>query len=171
MEKLVLDNVGITYFGGYRAVSGVSFTLHRGEVMTVFGELGSGKSSLLKLIATLEKPTSGTIKVDDKPIEETELRYQNIAFATNELPLMKGKTVYENIAYPLKIRKVDNAVIDVEVKKIAKRCGLYNILDEKVKFIGEDVRAFVILARAFVLVQTVIWNWKVKIRMLSNLTI
>ena len=149
MARLRLCNVNKTYFGGYIGAKNVSFEVGEGEIITILGGERSGKTSILKLISSLESPTSGTITIDGRDVSKIGEEELNITFATYDLPLFGTKSVGYNLQYPLSIRKVDKEKIDSRVASIASLFDIDMLLDEHVRYLSPSLKARVMLARAF----------------------
>ena len=137
MEKLDLKvkDLYLKYFGGYLGVDMVSFETN--ESIAVFGKTMSGKTSLLRCIAGLEK-YDGVVETNAK----------DIVFTFDLDSLKVKKTVKENIAYPLILRNETN--VDDQVLSIAKRFGIDSIIDNPIAKLSKEQKRLVILARAFV---------------------
>ena len=123
MDILVVNNLCKTYGNGYtkvEALKDVSFTVSKGEFVTVVGESGSGKSTLLNLLGGLDTPTSGKIFVDGKEIcsmkeeKQTIFRRRNIGFIFQSYNLIPELTVEQNIIFPLLLdyKKPDTIYLD-----------------------------------------------------------
>ena len=149
MALLELRDVDKIYFGGYNALSDVSFGLESGDRLVVFGKNGAGKSTLLKVIASLEEPSAGTVTINGMSVGNMDNRDMNISFCTAELPLMRHKTVYQNLAYPLKIRAMPKIDIDKRVRAIADTFNITCLLDERVRYLSPALEGKVRVARAF----------------------
>lgn len=105
------------------ALKGVSFTLEAKEILGVIGKSGAGKSTLLRCLSLLEKPDEGIIalnKINLVLADEVRMRQfrKRIGVVFQSNPLLKQSTVYENIAYPLTLEKMDKVVIDTKVKAL-----------------------------------------------------
>ncbi len=97
---------GLTkHFGSAVAVAGVSFVVHEGELLGLLGPSGSGKTTVLRLIAGLETPTAGDIFIDGKRVNDLAVQERNIGFVFQHYALFKHLTVFDNIAFGLKIKK------------------------------------------------------------------
>jgi len=149
------DNVSLEYLSGKFALQNVSFTLPAGAFAFLTGHSGAGKSSLLKLIARLEKPTSGEIYIDDielsklKPRQEHKLRQQmGIVFQDNQL--LYDRSVFDNIALPLIIGGYRYRDIKKRVTAALDRVGLTGrALDDPLSLSGGEQQR-VGIARAVV---------------------
>src|SRR5438874_9897805 len=121
MALVVLDNVSKSFHGSkhelIQAVQNVSFTAEDKELLVLVGPSGSGKSTLLRLIAGLEEISSGTISIDSARMNEVEPKDRDIAMVFQNFAVYPHMTVYENLAFPLKLRKVPRAEIDRRVRQ------------------------------------------------------
>ncbi|HBW3763230.1 TPA: ABC transporter ATP-binding protein [Klebsiella pneumoniae] len=129
MIELSVENLHLTY-GDNPVLKGVSMTLGRGEVVSLLGPSGSGKTTLLRAVAGLEKPTSGRIAIgnrtvyDGTPRSEIPAEERNLGLVFQSYALWPHKTVFDNVAYPLKLRKVDAGEIKERVQRVLDQLGL-----------------------------------------------
>ncbi len=126
------NNVSKVYESGgqsVHAVEDVTLSVEKGEIFGIIGFSGAGKSTLLRLVNMLERPTAGTISIDDKDITSLstkELRKlrQRIGMIFQNFNLFNSRTVFGNIAYPLKLAKVPKNEIKERVNELLKFVGL-----------------------------------------------
>lgn len=145
MNKLELINVSKTYMGGYGAIASASFTLTKGDRLTVIGDSLSGKTTLAKLIAGLEKISSGELRYDGASgISADKL---NIGYFT-ETHMKRNTSVYSIVEYPLKLRGVTDT--RETVNKALELFSITNLARLKVKDISPIQMRLVALARLFV---------------------
>ncbi|HGO5401015.1 TPA: ABC transporter ATP-binding protein [Klebsiella oxytoca] len=129
MIELSVENLHLTY-GDNPVLKGVSMELRREEVVSLLGPSGSGKTTLLRAVAGLEKPTSGTIAIgktrvyDGNPRSEIPAEERNLGLVFQSYALWPHKTVFENVAYPLRLRKVAAAEIKQRVQSVLDQLGL-----------------------------------------------
>ena len=107
---------------GTVALEGLDLGFDTGEFIVLLGPSGSGKTTACRLLAGLEEPTSGTLWVDRRDITALPPRQRGMSMVFQNYALYAHKTVYENIAYPLRIRKTPRAEIDRMVRAIARCC-------------------------------------------------
>jgi ABC-type sugar transport system ATPase subunit len=131
-------------------VNGVSVDIAEGEFFVLLGESGCGKTTTLRMVAGLELPTSGSIHINGKDVTYAEPRHRDIAMAFQDYGLYPNMTVYENIAFPLKIRKVPKAEQRKKVEETAGKLGIFNYLSRKPFQLSGGQRQRVSLARALV---------------------
>ena len=149
MAEIRLEQVRKAY-GGVVAVHGVDLTIRDGEFVVFLGPSGCGKSTTLRMIAGLEEVTSGTIRIGARDVTELEPKDRNIAMVFQNYALYPHKTIYENLAFGLRMRKMDRAEIDMRVQKAARMLGLEDYLARKPKQLSGGQMQRVALGRALV---------------------
>lgn len=132
MSGISLKNVGVS-LGGVAALDGISLDVADGEFAALVGPSGCGKSVALRVIAGLDKPKSGEVIKDGSIINDVEPRERDMAMVFERYALYPNKTVYDNLAYGLKLRKTDKAEIDRRVLRAAELVGISRILNKKPK--------------------------------------
>lgn len=129
MIELSVDNLHLTY-GDNPVLKGVSMQLKRGEVVSLLGPSGSGKTTLLRAVAGLEKPTQGKIIIGNNTVYDGTARSEipaeerNLGLVFQSYALWPHKTVFDNVAYPLKLRKTPAAEITQRVQAVLEQLGL-----------------------------------------------
>ncbi len=111
-------------FGPVRAVSGVSFEVKEGELLGLLGPSGSGKTTVLRLIAGLETPSAGEILIDGRRVNELSVQDRNIGFVFQHYALFKHLTVFENIAFGLKIKNWKPTEVGRRVAELSRLMSL-----------------------------------------------
>jgi sulfate transport system ATP-binding protein len=111
-------------FGDFRAVDNASFKAHTGELVALLGPSGSGKTSLLRIIAGLELPDSGTVHFHDDDVTFRATRERNVGFVFQHYALFRHMTVFENVAFGLRVRKVPRAQADERVRELLQLAQL-----------------------------------------------
>jgi len=147
--NLLLSNVTKLY-KNFKAVDDVCININKGEFLTILGPSGSGKTSLLKLIAGFEKINSGEILLNKDNIESKKPYERNIGMLFQNYALFPHMNVFENIAYPLKIRKYSKADIKKKVTELLKLVDLENVEERYPKQLSGGQQQRVALARAIV---------------------
>ena len=137
-------------FGSRAAVSGVSLSACAGEFIVLLGPSGCGKTTLMRMIAGLETPDEGTIRLCDEDITRRDPRDRDIAMVFQSYALYPHMTIAQNIGYPLRVRKRPAATIDAEVKNVAARLGLSALLGNLPRQLSGGERQRVALARAII---------------------
>ena len=150
MCKVTINRVSKIYKGTVEAVKEVNFTCEEGEFLAILGPSGSGKSSMLRMIAGLEEITKGEILFDGNPVNNLTPSERNIALAFESYALYPLMTVYENIAFPLRARGLDDSEVDKKVRFIADELDLMDILKKKPSSLSGGHQQRVSLARALV---------------------
>lgn len=142
---------GLTkYFGSVRAIEDINLEVKNGEFLTLLGPSGCGKTTTLRCVAGLEMPTSGQIYFDDKVVNDLTPRERNVAMVFQSYALYPHMTVYDNIAFPLKIRKAPKEEIDNKVKEVAELLQIEGLLGRKPDELSGGERQRVALGRALV---------------------
>lgn len=131
-------------------VRDLNLTIEDNEFFTFVGPSGCGKSTILNMIAGLESVTSGIIYLDDKPVNELSPRERDVAMVFQSYALYPHMSVYENIAFPLRVRKADEEIIGKGVKKIASLLGLEGLLKRRPGELSGGQRQRVALGRAII---------------------
>src|SRR5438270_458129 len=107
-------------FGEVVAVRNVSFTVQEGELMALLGPSGGGKTTVLRMIAGLEVPSSGDVFIRGQRVNDLTVQERNIGFVFQNYALFKNMTVFKNIAFGLKIKKWKRADIKARVAELVK---------------------------------------------------
>jgi multiple sugar transport system ATP-binding protein len=137
-------------FGAREAVSDVSLTADDGEFVVLLGPSGCGKSTLLRMIAGLESPDEGAIRLAGNDITQREARDRDIAMVFQSYALYPHMTIAENIGYPLRVRKTPTPEIAKQVASVAERLGLTGLLANQPRHLSGGERQRVALARAII---------------------
>ncbi|MEF0940413.1 ABC transporter ATP-binding protein [Rhizobium sp. BR 362] len=136
--------------GGEMHIAETNLTLQRGTLNVLLGPTLSGKTSLMRLMAGLDKPTSGTIHVDGADVTGVPVQRRNVAMVYQQFINYPAMTVYDNIASPMRLRGVNAATIDREVKKAADLLRLGPFLDRLPLSLSGGQQQRTALARAIV---------------------
>lgn len=112
------------HFGDFKASDNVNFTIGKGKLIGLLGPSGSGKTTILRMIAGLEKPDSGEIIIDGKVVNDIPASKRGIGFVFQSYALFRYMTVFDNIAFGLKIQKVKKADIAPRVNELIELVGL-----------------------------------------------
>ena len=131
-------------------INNVNLTVKDKEFLVLVGSSGCGKSTLLRMIAGLEDITKGEIFIDGKCVNNVHPKDRDIAFVFQNYALYPHMSVYENMAFPLKMRKMSKKDIDEKVKEAAQILNLTDLLDRKPKQLSGGQRQRVALGRAIV---------------------
>lgn len=150
MSSVTFKNVHKSYDNKKLIINDVSLDIKDKEFIVLVGASGCGKSTALRMIAGLEDITSGEILIDDKVVNNVHPKDRDIAFVFQSYALYPHMSVYDNIAFGLKMRKVDKQTIDQKVKEAAEILNLTQFLDRKPKQLSGGQRQRVALGRAIV---------------------
>jgi multiple sugar transport system ATP-binding protein len=150
MGTVELSKVWKIYDNNFEAVKGISATLQDGEFISLLGPSGCGKTSTLRMIAGLEKISRGDVIIDGIRVNELEPGDRNIAMAFESYALYPHLTVFENIAYPLRIRKTPEAEIQRQVNAICDSLGIAPYKNQRPVSLSGGAQQRTGLARALV---------------------
>lgn len=132
------------------AVQDFNLAIQDKEFLVLLGPSGCGKTTTMRMVAGLEKPSSGEILIDGKCIDALEPKDRDVAMVFQSYGLYPNMTIYENIRFPLKVRKIDKATHDEKVQRAAEMVELTALLDRKPSQLSGGQRQRVALARAIV---------------------
>ena len=150
MAEVLLKDVCKVYEGGNKVVTDANFKVEDKEFVVLVGPSGCGKTTTLRMIAGLEEITSGEIFIDGKLVNNLPPKDRDIAMVFQNYALYPHMTVYENMAFGLKLKKVDKKEIDIRVKDAARILDLEKYLDRKPKALSGGQRQRVAVGRAIV---------------------
>ena len=150
MASLSLQHINKTYPNGFEAVKDFNLEIEDKEFIIFVGPSGCGKSTTLRMVAGLEEITSGTLKIGDKVMNDVEPKDRDIAMVFQNYALYPHMTVYDNMAFGLKLRKVPKDQIDKAVREAARILDLEKLLDRKPKALSGGQRQRVAMGRAIV---------------------
>ena len=142
-----LKNINKTY-GSYQASRNVDFGIEKGKLIGLLGPSGSGKTTILRMIAGLETPDSGEIIIDGKVVNDVPVSERGIGFVFQNYALFRYMTVYDNVAFGLKVQKVDRKTIDTRVRELVKLVGLEGLEKRYPSQLSGGQRQRVAFARA-----------------------
>lgn len=149
MSSVTLKNVCKKYDSKV-VIDGIDLEIKDKEFVVLVGASGCGKSTILRMIAGLEEISGGDIFIEDKKVNDIHPKDRDIAFVFQSYALYPHMTVRENIAFGLKMRKIDKATIDKKVQEAAEILNLTDYLDRKPKQLSGGQRQRVALGRAIV---------------------
>jgi len=150
MATLSFRNVKKTYAGNVPVIHGIDMDVKDGEFIVIVGPSGCGKSTLMRMVAGLETVTSGDIVIDDKVVNNLEPAERDIAMVFQNYALYPHMTVFENMAYGLKIRKFSKDEIKKRVDIAAQILELGHLLDRRPRALSGGQRQRVAMGRAIV---------------------
>ena len=150
MGSISINNVGKIYPNGTRALEDVNIEINDGEFVVLVGPSGCGKTTLLRMVAGLEDITEGEISIADKVVNEVASKDRDIAMVFQNYALYPHMSVYDNMAFSLKLRKLPKDEIDQKVKDAAKTLEIDELLERKPKALSGGQRQRVAMGRAIV---------------------
>ena len=131
MARIVLENLVKTFGASVMAVAGVSLDIQDGEFMIFVGPSGCGKTTTLNMICGLEQPTSGQVIIGDRVVNDLEPGERHLGMVFQNLALFPHMTVFENIAFGLRVRKVPAADLNERVNRVAEIFQIPHLLAKK----------------------------------------
>ena len=150
MAEVLLKHICKVYDGGVKAVNDVNIDIHDKEFVVLVGPSGCGKSTTLRMVAGLEDISSGELYIDGKLVNDVPPKDRDIAMVFQNYALYPHMTVYDNMAFGLKIRKFPKEEIDARVREAAKILDIEELLDRKPKALSGGQRQRVAVGRAIV---------------------
>jgi multiple sugar transport system ATP-binding protein len=150
MAQVAFERVSKVYPDGTRAVNDINLAIQDGEFMVLVGPSGCGKTTALRMVAGLEEISEGALKIGDRVVNHVPSRDRDIAMVFQSYALYPHLSVYENIAFGLRLRKMSKGEIDQRVHRAAKVLGLEEYLKRKPRALSGGQRQRVAMGRAIV---------------------
>ncbi|MDH3730875.1 MAG: sn-glycerol-3-phosphate ABC transporter ATP-binding protein UgpC [Acidimicrobiia bacterium] len=150
MASITMEGLGKLYPGGTRAVGDVDLEIRDGEFLVLVGPSGCGKSTILRMIAGLEEISEGKMYIGDNLVNDVAPKDRDIAMVFQNYALYPHMTVFDNMAFGLKLRKMDKGEIDRRVREAATVLEITDFLDRKPKALSGGQRQRVAMGRAIV---------------------
>jgi multiple sugar transport system ATP-binding protein len=150
MAEITLEQLGKIYDDGTRAVGDVNLTITDGEFLVLVGPSGCGKSTILRMIAGLEDISEGKMMIGDVVVNDVTSKDRDIAMVFQNYALYPHMSVFDNMAFGLKLRKMDKDEIERRVNEAAQVLEITDLLDRKPKALSGGQRQRVAMGRAIV---------------------
>jgi multiple sugar transport system ATP-binding protein len=150
VAEITLDDVTKVYPDGTQAVSNLGLDINDGEFVVFVGPSGCGKTTALRMVAGLEEITSGQVMIGGRVVNDVPPKDRDIAMVFQNYALYPHMTVYDNLAFGLKLRRVKKEVIDQRVREAARILGLTEMLKKKPRNLSGGQRQRVAMGRAIV---------------------
>jgi multiple sugar transport system ATP-binding protein len=150
LAEVTFDRVGKVYADGTRAVSDMSLAIADGEFMVLVGPSGCGKTTALRMVAGLEEISEGVVMIGERVVNRVPARDRDIAMVFQSYALYPHLTVYDNIAFGLRLRKMPKDELDKRVREAARVLGLEPFLERKPRALSGGQRQRVAMGRAIV---------------------
>ncbi len=149
MAEIFLDEV-TKRFGRVEALRDLTLRVREGELLVLLGPSGCGKSTALRIVAGLEIPTSGGVWIGGRRVDGVEPKDRDLAFVFQTYALYPHKTVAENLAFPLHLRKIPRKEVEQRVRAVAVLLGIETLLGRRPRELSGGQRQRVALGRAIV---------------------
>jgi multiple sugar transport system ATP-binding protein len=150
MASVELSHVDKIFDNGLKVVSDLNLSIRDQEFIVLVGPSGCGKSTTLRMVAGLEAASGGTISIDGRVVNDVPPKERDIAMVFQSYALYPHMSVYENMAFGLKMRKIENSVIDQKVRRAADVLGISALLERRPKQLSGGQRQRVAVGRAIV---------------------
>jgi multiple sugar transport system ATP-binding protein len=150
MAQIVLSDVWKVYADGTEAVRALDLQIEDGEFMVLVGPSGCGKTTALRMVAGLEAITKGEVRIGDRVVNDVPPKERDIAMVFQNYALYPHMTVFDNMAFGLKLQKVPKPEIDKRVRDAAHILGLEELLNRKPRALSGGQRQRVAMGRAIV---------------------
>ena len=150
MAHLQIENLAKTFKGGTSAVNGISLDVADREAVFLLGPSGAGKTTTLRLVAGLEEASAGRIMIGGRDVTRWTPRERNLAMVYDKHSLFPHLTVFENLAYPLRIRKMADAQIRRHIAGVAETLQIEKLLDRRPNQLSGGQMQRVAIGRALV---------------------
>ncbi len=150
MAQVAFERVSKIYPDGTRAVNDVNLDIRDGEFMVLVGPSGCGKTTALRMVAGLEEISEGVLRIGERVVNHVPSRDRDIAMVFQSYALYPHLSVYENIAFGLRLKKMDKQEIDQRVQRAAQLLGLEELLKRKPRALSGGQRQRVAMGRAIV---------------------
>ena len=150
MPSVDFTNVSKTYGRGQKAVDSVSLSIHDGEFLVLVGPSGCGKSTLLRMVAGLEEISEGQIRIGERVVNDLAPKDRDVAMVFQNYALYPHMTVFDNMAFGLRRRKLPETEVREKVQETADMLGLTHYLQRKPRELSGGERQRVALGRAMV---------------------
>jgi multiple sugar transport system ATP-binding protein len=150
MARIRIEDVHKTYPNGYVAAKGIDIDIRDGEFMVLVGASGCGKSTTLRMVAGLEMPTQGRIWIGERDVTNVRVQDRDIAMVFQSYALYPNKTVRQNLAFALELRRTPDADVERRIGEVSRALALDALLDRKPGQLSGGQRQRVALGRAIV---------------------
>jgi multiple sugar transport system ATP-binding protein len=150
MASVTFDRVTKLYDNEVRAVGDLTLEVKDGEFMVLVGPSGCGKTTALRMVAGLEEISDGEIRIGDAVVNDVDSRWRDVAMVFQNYALYPHMTVFDNIAFGLRVRRIPKREINRRVEEIGRVLGLAELLDRKPRQLSGGQRQRVAMGRAIV---------------------
>jgi ABC-type sugar transport system ATPase subunit len=150
MADLRIENLAKTFKDGHEALRGISLAVSDREAVFLLGPSGAGKTTTLRLVAGLEDATSGRINIGGRNVTDWSPRERNLAMVYDKHSLFPHMTIFENLAYPLRVRKMADAAMRERIGSVAETLQIEGLMDRRPSQLSGGQQQRVAIGRALV---------------------
>ena len=150
MAAVTFERVTKVFDDQVRAVSDLTLEIHDGEFMVLVGPSGCGKTTALRMVAGLEEISEGEIRIGDTVVNDVDARWRDVAMVFQNYALYPHMTVFDNISFGLRVRRIPKREIRRRVEEIGRVLGLHDLLERKPRQLSGGQRQRVAMGRAIV---------------------
>ena len=144
-----IKNLYLNYIKEYSALNNINLTVENNEKVALVGDLDSGKTSLIRCICGLEKFNKGDIYLNDIHISKINFKSDiNIIYLSSKPAFFNNKSVYQNLAYPLKLRNFPEELINQKINRALDNLGIEGLKEKKIKHLTNNEKQIVNIARS-----------------------
>lgn len=151
MSFMSLNQINVSYDGNKNILEGLNLDIQKGELVSLLGPSGCGKTTTLRVVAGFVEPTGGSFILDGDDMTNVPVHKRNFGLVFQSYALFPHLSVYDNVAFGLKLRKMDKKQIDEKVQEVLEVCGLSELASRFPKQMSGGQRQRVALARALVI--------------------
>ncbi|MGL4739156.1 MAG: ABC transporter ATP-binding protein [Cellulosilyticaceae bacterium] len=151
MSFMQLNQINVSYDGKKNILEGLNLDIQKGELVSLLGPSGCGKTTTLRVVAGFVEPTGGAFVLDGEDLTKVPVHKRNFGLVFQSYALFPHLSVYDNVAFGLKLRKMDKKQIESKVKDVLEVCGLTELASRFPKQMSGGQRQRVALARALVI--------------------
>ena len=150
MSAILIENLSKVFPNGTKALSEINLQINEGEFLVLVGPSGCGKTTLLRIIAGLDEPSNGSIKIDEKEVTKLAPKDRDLGMVFQNYALFPHLNIFKNLTFGLKAKSTDPNIIQEKVEAVSKKLGLLNLLERKPNQLSGGQKQRVALGRLLI---------------------
>ena len=150
MSAILIENLSKVFPNGTKALSEINLLIDKGEFLVLVGPSGCGKTTLLRIIAGLDEPSNGSIKIDEKEVTKLAPKDRDLGMVFQNYALFPHRNIFKNLTFGLKAKSTDHNIIQKKVDAVSKKLGLLNLLERKPNQLSGGQKQRVALGRLLI---------------------